>query len=192
MYELQDVSDENIVSRVIQKQNTFVVLVQRYEDRLSRYIRRLGIISKEDREDVLQNIFIKAYKNIQSFETSLSFSAWIYRIAHNEAVTFFRAKKVRPEGHLIDDGEEVLLTIFEESDFVADLDKKIDAKYIGHCIEKLDDIYRNVIILRYFEDRDYREISDILKIPQGTVAILLHRAKKKLRILVENDKKIHE
>lgn len=192
MYELHDVSDEDVVLLVIKDRNVFGVLMERYEQKLSRYIRRLGIASRQDREDVLQNIFIKAYKNIQGFDRGLSFSAWIYRITHNETVSFFRAKKVRPEGHLVDDGEEVLLTIFDETDFVEELNKKIEAKYIAHSIEGLEESYRNIIILRYFEDRDYREISDILKIPEGTVATLLHRAKKKLRVLLEKDQKKYE
>jgi RNA polymerase sigma-70 factor (ECF subfamily) len=141
---------------------------------------------------LLQNIFVKTYKNIQGFDTALSFSAWIYRIAHNEAISFFRAKKVRPEGHLIDGGEQVLLTILDENDFTQDLDKKIEAKKIAQCVQKLDEMYRDIIILRYFEDREYKEISDILKIPEGTVATLLHRAKKKLKILLENDQKKYE
>lgn len=192
MYELRDVSDENVIPLVIKDRNVFVVLVQRYEQKLDRYIRRLGIISKQDREDVLQNVFIKAYRNIQSFDITLSFSTWIYRIAHNEAVSFFRAKKVRPEGHLIDDGEEVLLRVLDDTDFVGDLDKKIEAKQIEFFISKLEQNYKDIIILRYFEDRDYREISDILKIPEGTVATLLYRAKKKLRILIEDKQKKYE
>lgn len=192
MYELHDVSDEKVIPLLIQDRNIFVVLVQRYEQKLDRYIRRLGIISKQDREDVLQNIFVKTYKNIQGFDTTLSFSAWIYRIAHNEAISFFRAKKVRPEGHLIDDGEQVLLTILDENDFTKDLDKKIEAKKIAAHIERLDEAYRDIIILRYFEDREYREISDILKIPEGTVATLLYRAKKKLKILLEGDQEKYE
>lgn len=192
MYELDHLSDENIVPLVIKDRNAFVVLVRRYEMLLSRYIRRLGLVSKEDREDVLQNVFIKAYRNIQSFDTTLSFSTWVYRIAHNEAISFFRAKKVRPEGHLLDDGEEILATIFDDTDFTQDLDKKIEAKKIAQCVQKLDEMYRDIIILRYFEDREYKEISDILKIPEGTVATLLHRAKKKLKILLENDQKKYE
>lgn len=192
MYELHDVSDEDVISLLIKDRNVFVVLVQRYEEKLDRYIRRLGITSKQDREDVLQNIFVKTYKNIQGFDTSLSFSAWVYRIAHNESMSFFRAKKVRPEGHLIDDGEQVLLTILDENDFTKDLDKRINGKRIAKCVQKLDEIYRDIVILRYFEDRDYREISDILKIPKGTVATLLYRAKKKLRILLENDQEKYE
>jgi len=192
MYELHDVADEDVIPLLIKDRNVFVVLVQRYEQKLDRYIRRLGIISKQDREDLLQNIFVKTYKNIQGFDPVLSFSAWIYRIAHNEAISFFRAKKVRPEGHLIDDGERVLLAILDENDFTKDLDKKIEAKKIAQCVQKLDEMYRDIIILRYFEDREYKEISDILKIPEGTVATLLHRAKKKLKILLENDQKKYE
>ncbi|MFZ2152195.1 MAG: RNA polymerase sigma factor [Minisyncoccia bacterium] len=192
MYELHDVSDEDVIPFLIKDRNVFVVLVQRYEQKLDRYIRRLGITSRQDREDVLQNIFVKTYKNIQGFDTLLSFSAWIYRIAHNEAISFFRAKKVRPEGHLVDDGEQVLLSILDENDFTKDLDKKIDARRVALCVEKLDEIYRDIIILRYFEDREYKEISGILKIPEGTVATLLHRAKKKLKILLEKDQNKYE
>ncbi len=192
MYELHDVSDEDIIPILMKDRNVFVVLVQRYEQKLDRYIRRLGITSKQDREDVLQNIFVKTYKNIQGFDTLLSFSAWIYRIAHNEAVSFFRSKKVRPEGHLVDDGEQVLLAILDENDFTKDLDRKINARRVALCVEKLDEIYRDIIILRYFEDREYKEISGILKIPEGTVATLLHRAKKKLKILLEKDQNKYE
>lgn len=192
MDETQTTSDENIVPLVIKDRNVFGVLVVRYEEKLNRYIRRLGVSSKEDREDVLQNIFIKTYRNIRDFDTTLSFSAWIYRVAHNEAISFFRAKKVRPEGHLIDDGEEILLSVFDERDFVKDLDGKIDAKHIARHIDSLKSNYKDIIILRYFEDRNYEEISDILKIPQGTVATLLHRAKKSLKELVKNNSYTYE
>jgi RNA polymerase sigma-70 factor (ECF subfamily) len=192
MYELHDVSDEKIIPLLLQDRNAFVVLVQRYEQKLDRYIRRLGIISKQDREDVLQNIFVKTYKNIQGFDTTLSFSAWIYRIAHNEAISFFRRKKVRPEGHLVDDGEQVLLAILDEYDFTKDIDRKINGKRIAKWVQKLDEIYQDIIILRYFEDREYKEISDILKIPEGTVGTLLYRAKKKLKTLLENDQEKYE
>ena len=192
MYNLDHVSDQDIIPLLLQDRNVFGVLVKRYENPLSRYIRRIGVVSKDDREDVLQNIFIKTYRNIQSFDTALSFSTWIYRIAHNEAVSFFRAKKVRPEGHLVEDGEDALAKLFDDADFVELLDKKIQAAQIASHVEKLDQIYQDVIILRYFEDRSYTEISDILKIREGTVATLLHRAKKKLKILIENDQKKYE
>lgn len=192
MHNLDHVSDEDIIPLLLQDRNVFTVLVKRYENPLSRYIRRIGVVSKDDREDVLQNIFIKTYRNIHSFDTSLSFSTWIYRIAHNEAVSFFRAKKVRPEGHLVEDSEDALAKIFDDTDFVELLDKKIQAQHIASQVEKLDQIYQDVIILRYFEDRSYTEISDILKIREGTVATLLHRAKKKLKISIENDQKKYE
>ena len=60
---------------------------------------RLGIRNAEDREDTLQDIFIKIYKNLNGFDTNLSFSSWVYRIAHNEAISAYRKKNVRPEGH---------------------------------------------------------------------------------------------
>jgi RNA polymerase sigma-70 factor (ECF subfamily) len=192
MYNLDHVSDQDIIPFLLQDRNVFGVLVKRYANPLSRYIRRIGVVSKDDREDVLQNVFIKTYRNIHSFDTSLSFSTWIYRIAHNEAISFFRAKKVRPEGHLVEDGEDALAKLFDDTDFVELLDQNMQAKRVAAHIEKLDQVYQDVIILRYFEDRGYTEISDILKIREGTVATLLHRAKKKLKILIENDQKKYE
>ena len=75
MYELHDVSDENVIPLLLKDRNVFVVLVERYEQKLDRYIRRLGIISKQDREDILQNIFVKTYKNIQDFD-NVDGAAW--------------------------------------------------------------------------------------------------------------------
>jgi RNA polymerase sigma-70 factor (ECF subfamily) len=130
---------------------------------------------------VLQNIFIKAYRNIQSFDTKLSFSSWIYRIAHNETVSFFRSKKVRPEGNMIDDAEEFMEKIWDEhTDVAEEINQKINATHIIEALNSLEDKYKNILILRYFEDREYGEISDILQIPGGSVATLLHRAKKQL------------
>lgn len=101
-----DMPDEEMIQMALRDKAFFGHIVMRYEQRLSRYIMRLGVRTKEDREDVLQDIFIKIYKNLNGFDTSLSFSSWVYRIAHNEAISAYRKKNVRPEGHLIDEGNE--------------------------------------------------------------------------------------
>lgn len=176
-----NLSDSDIVNRTLVDNNYFGYLIERYEDKLKRYIYRLGINNPEDQSDVMQEIFIKAYKNLNSFDTSLSFSSWIYRIAHNEAINWYRKQKVRPEGNLVVNGDEVLKIISEKEDGAEiAFDKQINAHELTVALGKIDKKYRDVLILRYFEEKDYLEISDILKIPTGSVGTLVLRGKKQL------------
>lgn len=174
-------SDSDIVNQTLVDSNYFGYLIERYEEKLKRYIYRLGVNNKEDQLDVMQEIFIKAYKNLNSFDTTLSFSSWIYRIAHNEAVSWYRKQKVRPEGHLVIDGDEVLKLVSTKEDGVEiDFDRQINTKELTAALDKIDKKYKDVLILRYFEDKEYSEISDILKIPTGSVGTLVLRGKKQL------------
>lgn len=82
---------------------------------------------------------------------------------------------------MIDDAEEFMEKIWDEhTDVAEEINQKINATHIIEALNSLDDKYKNILILRYFEDREYGEISDILQIPGGSVATLLHRAKKQL------------
>ncbi len=175
-------SDNELVARALRERAFFGDIVDRYEAKLGRYITRLGVKDPDDRDDVLQDVFIKVYKNLNNFDQSLSFSAWIYRIAHNEAVSWYRRRKARPEGYLAAEGDNIVTLISDDSESPEDsFDKNIDAEMLLHELEKLDDKYRDVLVLRYFEHLEYEDISDILKIPVGTVGTLVHRAKKQLR-----------
>lgn len=181
-------SDEELVQKILEDKSFFGELVDRYEAKLTRYIARLGVRDPEEQLDVLQDIFLKTYRNLNGFDTSLQFSSWIYRIAHNEAVSWYRKKNVRPEGHLIGESEEVLsfLSSKEEGADVS-FDKGINAKMVNEALLEIDDKYREVIILRFFEHKEYEEISDILQIPIGSVGTLLHRGKRQLAAVLNRD-----
>lgn len=181
-------SDVEVVRMTLKEPNQYGLLVERYEAKLRRYITRLGVRNEDDQLDVLQEIFIKAYRNLNSFDTSLSFSSWIYRIAHNEAISWYRKKNVRPEGHLVADSEELFefLGSKEEGVEVA-FDKSINASEVAQALQKLDVKYREPIILRFFEHKEYDEISDILEIPIGSVGTLIHRGKKQLSNVLNKD-----
>lgn len=178
-YETQ--SDSDVVRVALDDKEAFGVLIVRYEAKLSRYLTRLGIRTKEDREDLLQDIFIKVYRNLNGFDQSLSFSSWIYRIAHNECMSWYRKKNARPEGHMIDEGEVVLLNTKSILDANTESEQRLTAEEVSRALAALERKYADVIVLRYFEHKEYQEISDILKIPVGSVATLLHRAKKRLK-----------
>lgn len=181
-------SDEELVKKTLEDKNFFGELVDRYEAKLTRYINRLGIRNLDDQLDVLQEIFLKTYRNLNAFDSSLKFSSWIYRISHNEAISWYRKKNVRPEGHLIAESEEII-SFLSASEEVADVtfDKTMNASLVNKALVKIDDKYREVLILRFFEHKEYDEISDILKIPVGSVGTLIHRGKKQLATVLNPD-----
>lgn len=176
-----DATDAEVVQSTFDNKEAFALLVHRYEEKLRRYIRRIGVRNEEDQNDVLQDIFIKAYKNLHSFDTSLSFSSWIYRIAHNESVSHYRKRSVRPEGTQYDDGDTIITNLHGEEDLMESIVTRDDGRVLRGAIEKLDEKYREIVVLRYFEGKEYDEISDILEIPIGSVATRLYRAKAHLR-----------
>ncbi len=156
-------------------------IIARYEEKLRRYINRLGVRDRDEQADVLQDIFIKMYRNLNSYDSNLPFSSWIYRIAHNEAISWYRKRSVRPEGNLITEGDDVLLllpTATEAPDLT--FDKAVEAEAVAAALATLPERYREVLILRFFEHKEYDEISDILEIPVGSVGTLIHRGKKQL------------
>ncbi len=175
-------TDEAVVKEALVDPEQFAELVFRYEEKLRRYIRRLGVQSKEDQEDILQEIFIKAYRNLNDFDTTLSFSSWIYRIAHNETMSWYRRERARPTGHLIIEGEEVMALLAEDKDSPEEtLAKDFDAVALSKYLDTLPPKYRDPLLLRYFEHKEYEEISDILEIPVGTVGTLIYRGKSQLK-----------
>ena len=181
-------SDAEVVKMTLKDPNQYGLLVERYEAKLQRYIARLGVRVHDDQLDVLQEIFIKAYRNLNSFDTSLSFSSWVYRIAHNEAISFYRKKKVRPEGHLVGNGDEVLSFLSSSLDTAeVKFDKSINAEEVNKALTLIDEKYREPLVLRFFEHKEYDEISDILQIPIGSVGTLIHRGKKQLATVLNKD-----
>ncbi|MEN9622182.1 MAG: hypothetical protein RLZZ67_616 [Candidatus Parcubacteria bacterium] len=181
--------DALLVQKALVNSEEFGRIIDKYEDPLKRYIRRIARPSADDLDILLQDVFIKVYENLNDFDQSLPFSSWIYRIAHNESIDFLRKKK-HYGGSLDDttndeDGIALVETIASDTDIAADADKG----YIKKCIEAvLDDIepkYRAVLVLKFLEEKDYNDISDILRKPPGTIATLIHRAKKEFKRLAE-------
>lgn len=175
-------TDAEVVQLALADNAHFGILIDRYSDKLRRYIARLGVRSSEDQDDVLQEVFIKVYRYLNGFDTNLSFSSWVYRIAHNETMTWFRKRQVRPEGHLIADSDDVLALVADDiSDPEIAANTALDAAQLSAALVDIDQKYRDVLTLRYFEGKEYEEISDILKIPVGSVGTLIHRGKQKLK-----------
>ena len=173
-------SDADIISLVLSDKQYYGHIVRRYEQKLTRYIKRLTVLSQEDLSDLLQDIFIKAFINIRKFDTSLSFSSWIYRITHNETISFARKKKVRSNTMAIEDTEDLIMNISTEEDIEKEHSVKMETEILQKVLQEIKEKYREILILRFLEEKEYNEISDILKIPSGTVATRISRAKASL------------
>ncbi len=191
-------TDEELVLETQKRGDVYALLIERYQKRLERYIKRISSFSEEDREEILQETFIKAYKNLNGFDTSLKFSSWIYRIAHNETVSYARKIKAIPFSSFLtknnegkEEPESLVEKIAADIDTEREFDKKIIRDHIAEALETLDKKYRDVLILRFLEEKDYEEISDILQKPIGTVSVLIRRAKEKFKNIVV-EKNIHK
>ena len=177
-------SDEELAVLTLRNQDFFACLMRRYEAKLLRYIRRISGVSLEEAEDVLQDSFIKIYQNLNGFDRSLKFSSWAYRITHNQVISHFRKNQVRPQTSAFD--SELLETLASDLDSARDIDRKLLRERLEKTLEKIDTKYRDVLVLKYFEEKDYQEISDIMQKPMGTVATLLSRAKRLLKAELNN------
>lgn len=172
-------SDEAVAHRAAKDVAFVAELIRRYQQKLDTYIRRRSHASERDREDMLQNIFIKMYQNLNDFDTSLLFSSWIYRIAHNEMIDWYR-KEGKRTTHSIDGDEALSRKIVADVHIEQSLDEAALHAAVRAALTNLPPDYRDILLLRYFEEKSYDEIADILQIPPGTVAIRINRAKKRL------------
>ncbi|MBU2103816.1 sigma-70 family RNA polymerase sigma factor [Patescibacteria group bacterium] len=179
-------TDEELLSLSLTNKRFFAAIVERYEKKLAAYIFRLGRLGTEDTEDLLQDIFLKVYQNMNNFDTQLKFSSWIYRIAHNETMGFFRHRKVRPHGHTVLESEKVLEVFASELNLVEDIEAQEASAHLNACINELPLKYRDSLVLKFFEHKTYGEISDILSLPEGTVATRINRAKEQVRKMMAN------
>lgn len=172
---LSQQKDEEIV-RVIQsgKIEFFGILIERYEDKIRRYSRKF-LYDYEDINDVLQDIFIKTYKNIQSFDTKKKFSSWLYRIAHNELINKLkkRKKKILP----LFDLDVFLPHGLHDNTLEQSINRHDVHNMIDKCLNQLELKYLEPIILYYLEELTYKEIADVMQIPISTVGIRIKRAK---------------
>lgn len=182
------ITDERLAVAALEDDRAYEFLVERYEKKLQRYIMRFIGCGMEDARDIVQESFVNAYRNLAGFDPDLKFSAWIYRIAHNEAVSHVRRLAARPTVVMEDEQFESLAS---ELNVERDISRAMEAEHIRRAIGRLDSKYRDVIVLRYLEEKTYEEISDILRKPRGSVSSLISRAKEHLAELIRADHPIH-
>lgn len=181
---MPELTDENLAQEV-QNGNTHIFgsLVERYEKKLMRYAKRF-LFDYADAEDMVQEVFIKAFKNIQGFNTTRSFNSWIYRIAHNEFINEIKKRGREPLSFFDPD------TLFPHPIAPKQADDELKEKELKTLVDtfvnKLAPKYREPLVLYYYEDLSYEQIAEILHIPVSTVGVRINRAKQFLKKLQSN------
>jgi RNA polymerase sigma-70 factor, ECF subfamily len=174
MSELSKFKDEEVSDFVrTQNKEAYSEIIKRYQDKLMRYA--ISILNDNEKAaDVVQESFIKAYININSFNLKKKFSSWIYRIVHNQAVNLI--KKHKKELPLLND-----IDLDSGTDIEKEYIKDELITMVKNCVDKMPILYKEPLALYFLEDKSYNEISDILRISIGTVGTRINRAKKILK-----------
>lgn len=160
----------------------YAQIIERYQGKLFVYVFRL-VGNREEAEDLLQDVFIKTYRNLNSFDVERKFSSWIYRIAHNEAVNYIKRKSLKrfiPWESIVSIKDKLESSTSSEEGADEKWLRKETSQEVEKALLKLPLKYRQVLTLRYYSDKSYEEISEILGRPVNTVGTLINRAKKKL------------
>lgn len=164
------------------QQAAFEVLVDTYKERLYWHIRRI-VLNHDDTDDVLQNTFIKVYKNIGGFKGDSKLYSWMYRIATNEALTFLKGKSKRlgiSDRELQDSiVDNLQADVYFEGD-------NIQLK-LQKAIAVLPEKQKLVFNMKYFEELKYDEISEILETSVGGLKASYHLAVKKIEAFLKED-----
>lgn len=167
---------------VANKEQAFRNLVGQYKERLYWHIRSM-VLDHDDADDVLQNTFIKVFRNIDSFKGESKLYTWIYRIATNEALTFIKKRAKRNNSSL----EEVKNRAIDNL--------KSDVYFEGGAIEinlqkaiaTLPEKQQLIFNMKYFEDHTYEELSEILETSVGGLKSSYHIAVKKITAYLKNN-----
>lgn len=180
--EIQAVPDEvreeaRIVERVrAGDQEAFGVLLKVYQRRIFNFIRGM-VRNNEDAEDITQEAFVKALFGIRSLKNPASFKSWLFRIAHNLSLDFVRKK--RPK--LVDTEEHLRESYVDESTPREELTREYLRRHVRKCLDLLNEQQRSILVLCDLEGLSYREISEALEIPFGTVQSRIFYARKRLK-----------
>ncbi|HKC26334.1 MAG TPA: sigma-70 family RNA polymerase sigma factor [Thermoanaerobaculia bacterium] len=188
MTESPELADADVVRRILAGDaDLFGVLVDRYRVRLFRFIQRFTN-DAEDARDVTQDVFLKVYGALDSYDSKYKFSTWLFRIAGNAAIDHLRRRRIRalpldlpPD----EEGSERRVDPKElRPDPYEDLARRRLRTALDAAIERLPDDYRELISLRHYGELPYEEIAELKGMPLGTVKNKLFRARQALRDLL--------
>jgi len=178
--------DNEIISKVLKgEQNAYAELVSRYQAYVFTLVLRM-IKSREDAEEIAQDVFVKAYRSLADFRGESKFSTWLYTIANTTSITFLRKKKLAV--HSLDNEKVFEVADSKDSGFRANLvEQKSRVNMVNEAIAMLSPDDAEIITLFYKAEQNLEEISRILRLETNTVKVRLHRARTRLKEKMEKN-----
>ena len=163
------------------KERAFSAIIKKYQEKLYWHIRRM-VVTHDDTNDVLQNMFIKVWNALDNFREDSQLYTWLYRIATNESLTFLQQQKKRSSVSLNDVESGLSNKIRADEGFDANrLEWKLQV-----AIQQLPDKQRAVFNLRYYDEMPYEEMSRVLDTSEGALKASYHHAVKKVSEYIKN------
>jgi len=177
--------DESIIAKLLadpeKQREAFSAVVRQYSEPLYWKIRNI-VLNHEDANDVLQNVFLKAWNNLGEFQQKSKISTWLYRIAINESLDFLRRQR-KLQAVSADEDISVASKLMADDYFDGD---QLQAQ-LQEAISRLPDVQRTVFTLRYYEEMKYSEMSQLLNTSEGALKASYHLAVKKLTEFFQNN-----
>lgn len=164
------------------KERAYTAIIKKYQERLYWHIRRM-VVSHDDTDDILQNVFIKVWNYLGNFRAESNLYTWLYRIATNETYTFLNREKKRRSISIDDEDIGLENTLKAESGFdVNEIEWKLQL-----AIQSLPEKQRMVFTLRYYDEMPYAEMSEVLDTSTGALKASYHHAVKKVEDFLKNN-----
>ena len=170
--------DQELIEKLMSEETrnfAFNQLVRKYQERIYWHIRKM-VFDHDDADDVVQEVFIKVWKNLHRFRQDSKLYTWIYRIATNECLNFLKKKK-RASFFSISDYEDTLVSKLDQN---AHLDGDYIEKELQKALLRLPDKQRLVFNMKYFDEMKYDDIAEITGTSVGSLKASYHHAVKKI------------
>ena len=164
------------------KERAFTAILKKYQEKLYWHIRRM-VVEHEDANDVLQNMFVKAWKGLENFREDSQLYTWLYRIATNESLTFLEQQKRRSTISMSDEDTGMSNKLKADDNFDGN---KAEWK-LQMAVQKLPEKQKAVFNLRYYDEMPYNEMSKVLDTSEGALKASYHHAVKKIEEYILNN-----
>jgi RNA polymerase sigma-70 factor (ECF subfamily) len=157
------------------RNEAFTLLLKKYQQKVYWHIRRM-VLNHDDADDLVQDVFIKVWKNLSNFRQDAQLYTWLYRIASNECITFLNKKKTKNNVSLDELPEQLTDNLNEDNYFSGDaIQKKLQ-----QALLTLPEKQKLVFNMKYYDDMKFQEISDVLGTSVGALKASYHLAVKKI------------
>jgi RNA polymerase sigma-70 factor (ECF subfamily) len=173
-------SDKELVQRCQDDAAAFEELLRRHRRAIYAYAVAC-INSREDAEEVTQDVFVKVYRAAHRFNSHYRFSTWLYTIASNTCKNKLRSRRRRQHDVSLDAGDGLPLAASDQAGPLEIYQRNLEVAEVRTAIRELPDGYRQVLFLRYLRGMSYKDIADVLGLSLGNVEARIFRGKAKLR-----------